>query len=115
MIRWMSVVLVLLSCMLLVNCRHTFSSESGLFTETLERSPNVAVDGIWMWGGGNPYASERYGYIYIAPMKVDIVKEKKNERFLPYLQKQMAEDMNLNICKAPGEANKHNHAHWKLM
>ena len=106
--------LLLLICPGLISCQHALQSESGLFDVPLERNPRVAVDGIWMWGGGNPYANERFGRIYIAPMEVSIAGNKGNERFLPYLQKQMAEDMTRSISKALEEANKDNHANWRL-
>ncbi len=67
-----------------------------------------------MWGGGNTYARVRTGRIYIAPLKVDRVKNKQNERFLPYLQERMHEDMARSISDALKEANAHNHASWKL-
>ncbi len=106
--------LFLLIWFLSVGCQHALHSESGLFDVALEKNPRLAVDGIWMWGGGNPYARVRTGRIYIAPLKVDRVKNKKNERFLPYLQERMHEDMTRSISTALKEANAHNHAFWKL-
>lgn len=109
-----AVFLMLLTCVWLVGCRHTLHSESGLFDVTLEKNPRIAVDAIWMWGGGNPYARVRRGRIYISPLVVQGVKNKTNQRYLDYLQKQMNEDMTRSINAALKEANAHNHAYWKL-
>jgi hypothetical protein len=55
-------------------CRHTLKSESGLYDVKLERSMKVGVDGVWLWGKGNPYANQKSGRVYIAPMNVSHVK-----------------------------------------
>lgn len=114
MVTRIAVFLILLTCVLLVGCRHVLHSESGLFDVALEKNPKIAVDGVWMWGGGNPYARVRRGRIYIAPLGVESVKNKANHRYLPYLQKQMHEYMVRSIEAALKEANAQNHAYWSL-
>lgn len=114
MVKRIGAFLFLLTCLLLVSCQHALQSESGLFDVALEKNPRIAVDGIWMWGGGNPYADVHSGRIYIAPLNVERVLNKVNQRYLPYLQKQMNEDMTRSIGAALEEANETNNASWSL-
>lgn len=94
-------------------CRHTQESESGLYNVRLERSVKAGVDGIWLWGGGNPYANQKSGRIYIAPMDVSHVSG-ADSRLLQLLQIQMYSNMVTDIGTALTESNKANGTDWKL-
>lgn len=106
---------IIAAMMLLVTtgCRHTLKSESGLYDVTLERSMKVGVDGIWLWGKGNPYANQKSGRVYISPMNVSHVKD-ADAHMLKLLQIQMYSNMVTSIGTSLKESNKANGTDWRV-
>lgn len=99
--------------LLTTGCRHTLESESGLYDVKLERNIKVGVDGIWLWGKGNPYASQKSGRVYIAPMDVSHVKD-ADPHMLKLLQVQMYSNMVTSIGTSLKEVSKANGADWRV-
>lgn len=94
-------------------CRHTLKSESGLYDVKLERNYKVAADGVWLWGGGNPYAAQQSGRVYVAPMDVSHV-EGADAHLLQLLQIQMYSNMVTCIGTSLKESNKANGTDWRV-
>ncbi len=99
--------------LVITSCRHTLESESGLYDVRLERSFKTAVDGIWLWGGGNPYENQKSGWVYIAPMNVSQLKG-ADPGLLQLLQIQMYSNMVTDIGTALTESNKVNGTEWRV-
>lgn len=104
---------MMLLLLTMVGCRHTLKSESGLYDVPLERNVKVAADGIWLWGGGNPYVNQKSGRVYIAPMNVSRV-ENTDAHLLQLLQIQMYSNMVVSIGTSLKEVNKANGTDWKV-
>ncbi len=109
----MFVIVTALMLLVMTGCRHTLESESGLYAVRPERNAKVAVDGIWLWGGGNPYAEQKSGRIFIAPMDVSHVKN-TDSHLLKLLQAQMYSNMVTAIGTSLKEINKANGTNWKV-
>ena len=108
--------LVLVAAMMLLvttGCRHTLRSESGLYHVELERNYKVAADGVWLWGGGNPYAAQKVGRVYVAPMDVSHVRD-ADAHLLQLLQIQMYSNLVTSIGTSLKEANKVNGTDWRV-
>lgn len=106
-------VLLLLVVLLISGCRHTLESESGLYEVSLERNYKVPVRGLWLWGGGNPYAHQKTGKIYISPMGVSHVKD-ADAHMLQLLRVQMYSHMVTGIGASLRDINKKNGMNWKV-
>lgn len=98
---------------LLCSCSHTLRSESGLYDVELNRTYKVPVDGFWLWGKGNRYASQKGGYIYVAPLDTSAVQAKEPE-LAALLVHQMYEYMMLQLSSALADSNAANQTAWKL-
>lgn len=104
--------LALLSC----SCSmfRTLKSESGLYDVKLERSMKASVDGWWAWGKGNPYAAQKKGGIYMAPMDISKVVKDEPER-APLMVQQMHEYMVQEVMKSLKESNAANGTDWQVV
>lgn len=91
----------------------TLESESGIYDVELERSSKASVDGWWAWGKGNPYAHEKKGAIYIAPMDISKVVEDEPER-APLMVPQMHDYMVQEVIKSLKESNEANGTAWSV-
>lgn len=91
----------------------TLDSESGLYNVPLERSTKASVDGWWSWGKGNPYAGQKTGAIYIAPMDISKVVKDEPER-APLMVQQMFDYMVQNVTKSLKETNAANGTNWTV-
>ena len=91
----------------------TLQSESGLYDVTLERNSKAMVDGWWAWNKGNPYATQKTGSIYIAPMDISKVVKDEPER-APLMVQQMHEYMVQEVEKSLKDGNAANGTHWTL-
>lgn len=103
------VALVCSSCSMV----RTLDSESGLYDVKLERHAKVLVDGAWAWGQGNPYAAQKTGSIYIAPLDISKV-EKDQPKLAPLMVPQMYEYVVREVSQSLQEANASNHTNWKV-
>lgn len=113
MIKKCITLLVLVSALLMTGCRHTLESESGLYNVKLERNIKVGADGCWLWGKGNPYAHQRVGRIYIAPMNVSLVKD-VSPHLLQLMRQQMFSNMVTCIGTSLRDANRKNGTDWRV-
>ncbi len=105
-----------LCCLLLASCsllEQSLRSESGLYEVPLERNGKAAVDGLWLWGKGNPYAHKAEGYIYLAPLNISAVQAAYPE-YAPLLAEQMHRLMADRMGAMLAEANEANHTRWAL-
>ena len=104
-----------LAALLCCSCSmmRTLDSESGLYDVELERSSKASVDGWWAWGKGNPYAAQKEGSIYIAPMDISKVEKDDPER-APLMVQQMFEYMVQEISKSLRECNAANGTNWTV-
>ncbi len=105
-----------LCCLILSSCtlmEQRLKSESGLYDVPLDTSYKIPVDGFWLHGKGNPYATQKKVAFYVAPLDVSKVKEKHPE-LAPNLVKQMHDIMVEDLRKAFAEANAANKTQWML-
>lgn len=105
----MAVALLSCSC----SAVRTLDSESGLYDVKLERHAKALVDGSWTWGGGNPYASEKAGAIYIAPLDISKVVDAQPE-LAPLMVPQMHDYVVREVQSAISESNAANGTRWRL-
>ena len=113
--RFLQLAGVVLSVVAAVSCSmlRTLDSESGLYDVKLERNRKALVDGGWTWGGGNPYAGQKQGAIYIAPLDISKV-EKKQPELAPLMAQQMHEYVVKSVSKTLNEGNAANGTEWTL-
>lgn len=95
------------------NMVRTLKSESGLYDVKLERNRKAMVDGGWTWGGGNPYAKEKAGAIYIAPLDISKV-QKAQPKLAPLMVPQMHEYVVKAVNKTLSESNAANGTRWTM-
>ena len=100
---------------LAVSCSmvRTLDSESGLYDVKLNRNRKAMVDGGWAWGGGNPYAAQKKGFIYIAPLDISKV-EKSQPKLAPLMVPQMHDYVVKYVGEALEKSNAANGMTWML-
>lgn len=91
----------------------TLKSESGLYDVKLERHAKAMVDGVWTWGGGNPYNKQKQAAIYIAPLDISKV-EKAQPKLAPLMVPQMHDYVVSEVSKSLKESNEANGTQWLL-
>ncbi len=112
--RHIHILTALLLCLLCTSCGYkNLHSESGLYNVTLHEHLKSPVDGIWTWGKGNPYLTQKSGYIYIAPLDISKVVH-DNPATAPLMQPQMHDYMVQAFVEILKDANKKNHSNWQL-
>ncbi len=106
---------ILLSSLLLCSCalQNQLVSESGLYQVQLKGNPKVAMDGIWFWGGGNPFRNQKEGKIYVAPLDITKVQEDQ-PKLAPLMVTQMHGYITQYVGEALKEGNAATGANWKL-
>ncbi len=106
--------LTALCCLLLCSClSQQLASQSGLYKVQLDHTYKIPVDGYWTWGKGNPYANQKEGTIYIAPVDVSQVQEDHPEiaeRIVTQMHKLMVAELG-RILKDYSTAN---NCKWEL-
>ena len=89
-------------------------SESGLYNVPLKHNSKMALDGVWLWGGGNPFRTQKSGKLYVAPLDISKVQAAQ-----PELAPLMVPQMHNYITKYVGEAVKEGNAatgsNWELV
>lgn len=95
------------------SCRTNLKSESGLYAVPLSRSIKADVDGFWISDKPNPYAKQRSGNIYMAPLDVGIMNEKYPD-LAKLLTKQMHGHMVESMSESLDKMNKESHLNWKI-
>lgn len=119
MLRGMKRFIIAMSALLmagmLASCSitRTLKSESGLYDVKLEHNRKAMVDGGWTWGGGNPYASLKKGFIYISPLDISKV-EKAQPELSPLMVPQMHEYVVKNVNETLRKSNAANGTAWAL-
>ncbi len=112
-IKWGIVaVLILLG---LSSCSQVYNlkSETGLYDVKLVHTLKSGVDGVWSWGKGNPYVDQKEGKIFIAELKVDLIKD-KYPRGANFMVRRMRRYVSEAAQKALEESNAANQANWQL-
>lgn len=104
--------LISLSLAFLASCNQ-MASQSGLYHVPLKHEYKLGVDGIWFWNKGNPYPDASLLRIYVAPLNVDLVKE-KNPETADQLVPQMQNYMRQYLTQALDENNRINRSKWEL-
>ncbi len=89
-------------------------SESGLYNVTLTHNPKVALDGVWFWGGGNPFRTQKGGKLYVAPLDISRVQAAQPE-LAPLMVPQMHSYITKYVGEAMEEGNAATGSNWKLV
>lgn len=97
----------------LSSCGPSLRSESGLYNVKLERSIKADVDGFWISSQPNPYAKQRSGLIYIAPLDIRVVRAKFPDMAGP-LATQMHGHMIDKMASSIAKMNKESHLSWNI-
>lgn len=82
--------------------QHPLTSESGLYDVKLEHSWKAPVDGAWVWGKGSPFAKQKRGYIYVAPLDISKVVEDEPELaplMVPQMHAYVVEELSSELRK----------------
>ncbi len=99
---------------LLTSCvAQNLQSESGLYNVTLHHHYKAVVDGAWTWGKGNPFAHQKSGRMYVAPLDISAV-EKDYPELAPDMVSQMHKLMSKELAKSFREINRANKTQWGL-
>ena len=75
-IKWGIVAVLILLGLSSCSQMYNLKSETGLYDVKLVHTLKSGVDGVWSWGKGNPYVDQKEGKIFIAELKVDLIKDK---------------------------------------
>lgn len=111
--RVLTLASIVLAGFSMVSCQTQLKSESGLYKVELKKSSKVLVDGVWTWGKGNPYASQKSGNIYIHPLDVSKIRgQYPKEASLMVVQ--MHDYMVQSFVQNLRESNTANKTNWKL-
>ncbi len=95
------------------SCQQNLKSESGLYSVPLTHTYKADVDGFWISDKPNPYAKQRSGNIYIAPLNVTIM-HKEYADLAVLLKKQMHEHMVNSMAHTLVKMNKESHLNWNI-
>ncbi len=92
---------------------YNLESETGLYKVKLVHTMKSGVDGVWSWGKGNPYVDQKEGKIYIAELRVDLIKD-EYPRGADFMVRRMRRYVSEAAQKALEESNAANQANWQL-
>ncbi len=109
-----TLLLALAACGLLASCSQNLKSESGLYDVKLTHTYKAAVDGAWTHGGGNPYAHQKAGSIYIAPLWVTKEVAREQPELSEELIRHMRGYLEDHMGRMLAESNRANKSNWKL-
>ncbi len=99
---------------MLASCvSQNLTSESGLYDVKLSHTYKAAIDGAWTWGKGNPFAHQKKGAMYVAPLNVDAIRKNHSE-LATSMVGQMHSLIKQELSQAFAEANAANHTQWGL-
>lgn len=99
----------------LSSCSTNLKSESGLYDANvkLEHNFKADVDGFWISDKPNPYAKQRTGLIYIAPLDVRVVQAKFPDMAEP-MAAQMHGHMINKVAASIAKMNKESNLNWNI-